>query len=78
MLHECKPSLEFKEVRASYTTDGFKEVGEPVKLGQGVGVAMRKRDEELAQEVNEALATLKEDGTYNTIMDKYFAYDIKM
>ncbi len=58
--------------------DGFKEVGEPVKLGQGVGVAMRKRDEELAQEVNEALATLKEDGTYDTIMEKYFAYDIKM
>lgn len=58
--------------------DGFKEVGEPVKLGQGVGVAMRKRDEDLAQEVNEALATLKEDGTYDTIMEKYFAYDIKM
>ncbi|GGY80529.1 transporter substrate-binding domain-containing protein [Marinobacter zhanjiangensis] len=58
--------------------DGFKEVGEPVKLGQGVGVAMRKRDKELAEMVNEALATLKEDGTYDDIMDKYFAYDIKM
>ncbi|MDL0431585.1 transporter substrate-binding domain-containing protein [Marinobacter sp. TBZ242] len=58
--------------------EGFKEVGEPVKLGQGVGVAMRKRDEELAEEVNAALATLKEDGTYDTIMEKYFAYDIKM
>jgi arginine/ornithine transport system substrate-binding protein len=58
--------------------EGFKEVGEPVKLGQGVGVAMRKRDEDLAGEVNAALATLKEDGTYDTIMDKYFAYDIKM
>ncbi|MEP4393979.1 transporter substrate-binding domain-containing protein, partial [Marinobacter sp.] len=45
---------------------------------QGVGVAMRKRDEELAQEVNAALATLKEDGTYDTIMEKYFAYDVKM
>ena len=60
------------------TTDGFKEVGEPVKLGQGVGVAMRKRDRELAEQVNGALATLKEDGTYDTIMDKYFNYDIKM
>ncbi|MCL7943425.1 transporter substrate-binding domain-containing protein [Marinobacter sp. ATCH36] len=58
--------------------DGFKEVGEQVKLGEGVGVAMRKRDEDLAKEVNAALATLKEDGTYDTIMDKYFAYDIKM
>jgi arginine/ornithine transport system substrate-binding protein len=60
------------------TKDGFKEVGEPVKLGQGVGVAMRKRDQDLAEQVNEALATLKEDGTYDTIMDKYFNYDIKM
>ncbi|MFL1455206.1 transporter substrate-binding domain-containing protein [Marinobacter sp. GN3S48] len=58
--------------------EGFKEVAEPVKLGEGVGVAMRKRDKDLAEEVNAALATLKEDGTYDTIMKKYFAYDIKM
>lgn len=60
------------------TKEGFKEVGEPVKLGQGVGVAMRKRDTELAEEVNAALATLKEDGTYDQIMKKYFNYDIKI
>lgn len=58
--------------------EGFKEVGEPVKLGEGVGVAMRKRDKELAEMVNQALATLKEDGTYDAIMEKYFNYDIKM
>ena len=58
--------------------EGFKEVGEPVKLGQGVGVAMRKRDRELAEEVNAALKTLKEDGTYDAIMQKYFNYDIKI
>ena len=40
--------------------------------------AMRQRDTELAEEVNAALRTLKEDGTYDTIMQKYFAYDIKM
>ena len=60
------------------TREGFKEVGEPVKLGQGVGVAMRKRDRELAEEVNAALKTLKEDGTYDAIMQKYFNYDIKI
>ena len=58
--------------------EGFKEVGEPVKLGQGVGVAMRKRDTDLAEDVNAALATLKEDGTYDEIMKKYFNDDIKM
>lgn len=39
---------------------------------------MRKRDADLAEEVNTALATLKEDGTYDAIMKKYFAYDVKM
>lgn len=58
--------------------EGYKEVGEPVKLGEGVGVAMRKRDTDLAEQINAALRTLKEDGTYDAIMKKYFAYDIKM
>lgn len=58
--------------------DGFVEVGEQVKLGQGVGVAMRKRDTELAEQVNAALRVIKEDGTYDTIMQKYFAYDVKI
>lgn len=60
------------------TKPGFKEVGEPVRLGEGVGVAMRKRDTALAEMVNSALRTLKEDGTYDIIMKKYFEYDIKM
>ena len=58
--------------------DGFKEVGEPVKLGEGVGVAMRKRDQDLAAKVNATLKKLKNDGTYDAIMQKYFNYDIKM
>lgn len=58
--------------------DGFKEVGESVKLGEGVGVAMRKRDADLAEDINAALRKLKEDGTYDAIMAKYFNYDIKI
>ncbi len=60
------------------TKDGFKEIGTPVKLGEGVGVAMRKRDKDIADEVNAALRKLKEDGTYDAIMKKYFAYDVKV
>ena len=56
--------------------DGFKEVSEPVKLGEGVGVAMRKRDKELAEEVNAALATLKENGTLTA--DEYEAAKRKL
>ncbi|GGC61620.1 transporter substrate-binding domain-containing protein [Marinobacter halophilus] len=58
--------------------DGYKEVGESVKLGEGVGVAMRKRDADLAEDINAALRKLKEDGTYDAIMAKYFNYDIKI
>jgi arginine/ornithine transport system substrate-binding protein len=58
--------------------EGFKEVGESVKLGEGVGVAMRKRDTQLAEDINAALKKLKEDGTYDAIMEKYFSYDIKI
>ncbi|KXO11984.1 transporter substrate-binding domain-containing protein [Marinobacter excellens] len=58
--------------------EGYKEVGESVKLGDGVGVAMRKRDTQLAEDINAALRKLKEDGTYDAIMEKYFSYDIKI
>ena len=33
---------------------------------------MRKRDKDLAEQINGALAELKADGTYDTIHTKYF------
>ncbi|SHE42895.1 amino acid ABC transporter substrate-binding protein, PAAT family (TC 3.A.1.3.-) [Modicisalibacter ilicicola DSM 19980] len=54
-------------------------IKEPEKyFGKGVGVAFRKRDKELAGMFNEALATLKENGTYDEIMKEYFSYDVKL
>lgn len=51
----------------------------PVKyFGEGVGIAFRKRDKELAEKFNKALRTLKENGTYDEIMQHYFTYDIKL
>lgn len=47
-------------------------------FGKGVGVAFRKRDKELAEMFNEALATLKQNGTYDEIMHEYFTYDVKL
>jgi arginine/ornithine transport system substrate-binding protein len=58
--------------------DGYKTVGDQVKLGKGVAVAMRQRNEDLAEQINKALETLKNDGTYDKIMKEYFDYDIKM
>ncbi|WP_404375379.1 transporter substrate-binding domain-containing protein [Vreelandella aquamarina] len=47
-------------------------------FGKGVGVAFRPRDEALAERFNEALRALKEDGTYDEIMNRYFNYDVRL
>jgi arginine/ornithine transport system substrate-binding protein len=55
----------------------FVVVGEMVTepeeyFGEGFGIAFRPRDGALAERFNEALATLKEDGTYDEIYQRYF------
>ncbi len=47
-------------------------------FGKGVGVAFRPRDEALAERFNDALSALKEDGTYDEIMNRYFNYDVRL
>ncbi|AUM75824.1 ABC transporter substrate-binding protein [Paracoccus jeotgali] len=44
--------------------------------GEGVGIAVRKGDEELRDALSAAIAAIREDGTYATINDKYFPFDI--
>jgi arginine/ornithine transport system substrate-binding protein len=53
-------------------------IGDHVKVGEGVGVAFRKKDADLAGKFNVSLKKLKSDGTYDAIMKKYFKYDIKL
>ncbi|GAA0565884.1 transporter substrate-binding domain-containing protein [Halomonas salifodinae] len=55
----------------------YRVVGEMVTepeeyFGEGFGIAFRPRDEALAERFNEALATLREDGTYDEILQRYF------
>lgn len=47
-------------------------------FGKGVGVAFRPRDEALAERFNKALSELKENGTYDEIMNRYFKYDVRL
>lgn len=63
--------------------DEVSQVGEFVKeptriFGEGIGAAFRKRDSALEEQVSAALEQLKNDGTYDTIMRKYFDIDIKL
>ncbi|SDL26113.1 amino acid ABC transporter substrate-binding protein, PAAT family [Franzmannia pantelleriensis] len=73
------------EAAIEIDTDGsdFQRISDFIKepehiFGQGVGVAFRPRDEALAERFNKALAALKEDGTYDEIMQRYFSYDVKL
>ncbi|WP_028670942.1 transporter substrate-binding domain-containing protein [Saccharospirillum impatiens] len=63
--------------------DSVTQVGDFIKeptriFGEGVGAAFRKRDAALEEQVSAALEQLKNDGTYDTIMQKYFDIDIKL
>ncbi|KUP91267.1 transporter substrate-binding domain-containing protein [Tritonibacter horizontis] len=46
-------------------------VGEDVLLGNGIGMAFRESDDELRGKFDAAIATMKEDGTLNTLIEKW-------
>lgn len=47
-------------------------VGPDVMIGGGVGAGLRKEDTELTAKINEALASIKADGTLEQLMTDYF------
>jgi polar amino acid transport system substrate-binding protein len=44
-------------------------------LGPGVGIGLRKGDDELKAKLNAAIKEVRANGTYKTISDKYFNFD---
>ncbi|SDU04881.1 ABC transporter substrate-binding protein [Stappia sp. ES.058] len=51
-------------------------VPDPVINGQGAGIAIRKDEPELKAMLNEAIAAIRADGTYEEIQSKYFDFDV--
>ena len=49
---------------------------DPVINGDGAGVGIRKEDTDLKAMFNKAIEEIRADGTYKTINDKYFAFDV--
>jgi arginine/ornithine transport system substrate-binding protein len=45
-------------------------------FGEGAGIAIRKEDKDLAELFNGAIKKIRADGTYKTIQDKYFDFDV--
>ena len=59
-------------VNIEHTTDGKYKVVETYKTDEHYGLAMKKTNTALIDKVNEILAAMKSDGTYQTIYDTYF------
>ncbi|MBF0304471.1 MAG: ABC transporter substrate-binding protein [Alphaproteobacteria bacterium] len=54
----------------------FEFKGEPVFDDDKIGIAVRKKDDKLRQRLNEALAAIRANGTYEKINAKYFPFSI--
>jgi len=50
----------------------LKFVGPAVKIGGGIGIGVRESDTELKAKLNAAIASMKADGTLNTMIEKWF------
>lgn len=51
-------------------------VGDPVMLGEGIGVGLRESDAELKEKLNAAITAMKEDGTLNPMITKWFGEEM--
>lgn len=45
-------------------------------FGEGIGIAVRKQDKDLLDTLNKAIKTIRENGEYKKINDKYFDFDV--
>lgn len=48
---------------------------EPKYYGEGIGIAMRKGQGDLKKQLDEAITTIRSNGTYDKIAKKYFDFD---
>ncbi len=49
---------------------------DPKWFGDGAGIAIRKGDDDLREQLNKALAEILANGKYKEIQDKYFDFDV--
>jgi arginine/ornithine transport system substrate-binding protein len=49
---------------------------DPKWFGEGFGIALRKQDKDLTKQLDAAILSLREKGTYQDIAAKYFNYDV--
>ncbi|EIJ43824.1 lysine-arginine-ornithine-binding periplasmic protein [Beggiatoa alba B18LD] len=58
----------------------YEFVGEPITdikwFGEGIGIPVRKGEDALRERLNKAIVSIRADGTYKAIQDKYFQFDV--
>jgi len=64
-----------KEEGKDYTFIG-PDLSDPKWFGDGAGIAIRKGDKDLVEKFNTAIDTIRANGTYKTIQDKYFDFNV--
>jgi arginine/ornithine transport system substrate-binding protein len=52
------------------------EFNDPKWFGPGAGIAVRKQDKDLTEKLNQAIAAIRANGTYDKIAKKYFDFNI--
>ena len=52
------------------------DLNDPKWFGEGAGVAVRKEDTDLRDQFTKAIDTIRANGTYKKIQDKYFDFDV--
>lgn len=73
-------TIEYDWLEKTGKAKGFAYAGKPLLdpaiFGDGTGIAVRKGDAALADAFNKALVTVGADGSFKTINDQYFPFDI--
>jgi arginine/ornithine transport system substrate-binding protein len=64
-----------KEDGKDYTFIG-PDLSDPKWFGDGAGIAIRKGDKDLVEKFNKAIDTIRANGTYKSIQDKYFDFNV--
>ncbi len=65
---ETDQGKDYEFVGPSYTDEEW--------FGEGIGIAVRKGEDELRETFNAAIQQIREDGTYQEINDQYFDFDV--
>lgn len=55
---------------------GYEIIGNPLQLGEGVGMAFRPGDDNLRKVFNQGLKAMKRNGTYTMVRKKYLYFEI--